>query len=345
MKKIIPIFGFLAFFSTTLLGTHGPRLQFIHNSPAESVASVDIWIGYANSSSVFPPSKLLEGLNYKEATRYITFSLIYGDLVFYITPAGSVDTSGVFLKKSFGQPEIDYEETFYIVVTGDDPFNLEMVLNDGLENANVRSTTSVSIFHGSPRTPPIDVEEILVPAGLLANDISFGEATPYSTLSSLNSKLVIATITNSQIGEFVVPLSSFADSAIIILASGYLDTTGVTPNNPFKLLLVTPKGNVYEIHNPNATSIEENILQDGVRVFPNPAQDYIELNFNLLEASDIDIQLYDLGGKMVQSTSYNSLQPAYQELRLELKALSDGLYFIHINAGTSVIQRRIRIQN
>lgn len=345
MKKSILTFCFLACISTALFATHGPRLQIIHNSPASSLSSVDVWVSFQNSSNIYPPSKLIEGLNYKEATPYTTFSLIYGDLIFYITPAGSNDTSQVFLKKSFGRPVIDYEQTFYIVVSGDDPNNIEMILNDGLESSDVRSRTSVSIFHGSPRTPPIDIQEVLIPAGQLANDISFGEATPYSTLSSLSSKLVIETFSSSQIGEFAVPLSSFADSAIIILASGYLDTTGITPNNPFKLLLVTPKGNVFEIHNPSATSIEENIIEDDLTIFPNPAKDHINLNFNLLEASEVNIQLYNLGGKMIQSTSYSTLQSTYQQVKFPLKSLNNGLYFLHIHAGEASIRRKIYILN
>ena len=45
-----------------------------------------------------------------------------------------------------------------------------------------------------------------------------------------------------------MPLNLFANKAFFIVATGYLDTSGATPNEPLKLLLVEPDGTVTQIN-------------------------------------------------------------------------------------------------
>ena len=135
----------LILITSTSFANHGPRIQFIHNVTATSAGTIDIWCKSAN----LPTAYLLHtGLSYKEATEFSEYGLIYGDLTFYITPSGSVDTAGYLFKDTFGQPQISYDSTHVIVLTGNSTNNFDMVLNDGRETAKIFFQTSINIFHG-----------------------------------------------------------------------------------------------------------------------------------------------------------------------------------------------------
>jgi hypothetical protein len=104
------------------------------------------------------------------------------------------------------------------------------------------------VFHGSVGAPAVNIAEVSIPAGILVSNLGFGEAQGYLDLSSIDYTLQVQTATGEGVAEFSAPLSLFPDEALFIIASGYLDTTGVTPNESFKLLVVRSNGRVVEIN-------------------------------------------------------------------------------------------------
>lgn len=295
MKKLLTFLLLNVAFITISFADHGPRIQFIHNSAAESVETVDVWISYANAVGVFPPSKLIDGFEYKQATEFNTFGLIYGDLIFYITPVGSSDTTNYFLKKSFGPPQIDYEETFVICLTGDSEDNFDMILTEGKEST-FSNNTSVKVFHGSTDIPSINIQEISIPAGLLFENLSYGEAQGYTNLNSVDYVLQIETTEGSAIGNFSFPLSLFNGTPVFVAASGYLDPNGNNSSNSIKLLVVKPNGAVYEI-GPNQGGAAPRL-----QIIHNSAAE---------AASELDVWITDSNGsiKLLSDFRYKEATP------------------------------------
>ncbi len=296
MKNLFILTTFLLAFSLSTFADHGPRIQFIHNSADDEVATVDIWYTF-ESGGIYPPQKLYEGVNYKEATEYSTFSLIYGALTFYVTPAGSEGISEYFLMGTFGQPEIEYEETYVIVITGDPGLDMEFILTEGSE-ANVSiNYTKIKAFHGSVGAPAINIVETSIPLGTVFEDLEYGESQGYSTLLATSNTWEIQTNDGLVVAEFSVPLNFFEESPLVVLASGYLDTTGTTSNNPFILLAVKPNGEVYEIY-PNQGSGASPRLQ----VIHNSASD---------AAAMVDVWITDAGGsiKLLENFKYKEATP------------------------------------
>lgn len=271
MKKIFLLTLTILGITISSHADHGPRIQFIHNSKAESVEKVDIWYNWSNTLETFNPVKIEDDFRYKEATAFSTFTLVYGDLVFYVTPEGSTDTSETIFRKSFGQPQIDYEESFVIVLNGDADNNLEMILNDGKEQALDPGKTSLNIFHGSFDAPQVNIVEISIPAGPIVNNIKYKESSAYLSLDAMDYILQVQTTEGIGVADFAVPLSSFAGSALFVAATGYLDTTGATPNEAFKLLVATTEGDVVEI-NPM-----QGLTTSRVQVIHNSADEAAEV--------------------------------------------------------------------
>ena len=83
-------------------------------------------------------------------------------------------------------------------------------------------------------------------------------------------------------------------------------------------------------------SIAENKL-DNFKVYPNPAEDKLNLSWSTTDFSDnMSIQLYSLNGKTVFSKSY-SQKPS----NLNVSQLASGVYLLKVNSANQSAVRRI----
>lgn len=73
--------------------------------------------------------------------------------------------------------------------------------------------------------------------------------------------------------------------------------------------------------------------QSQVALFPNPASEYINVNFSLEQRQVVSIGLYDQQGKLVQVLTEDAYSPGRHQLQLNIAPLSTGTYFVKI-AGT-----------
>ncbi len=82
----------------------------------------------------------------------------------------------------------------------------------------------------------------------------------------------------------------------------------------------------------------ENITDEPVSIYPNPANDYLIIDYGSI--SNFSISIYDIYGKQVYAeTSYVNKQP------LELTNLSNGIYFVKLGKANKFITRKIIIMH
>ncbi len=252
LKSLISI---LIFFITSIamFANHGPRIQFVHNMYSDSLADLDIWVSLQN----YPLGafKIDSSLSYKEATAFQQRSLIYGDVSFYVTPGGNLDTSGYLLKQTFGSPQIEYDKYYAIVLSGTSTKNLVMTLAEmPLAGANLNST-GFTLFHGSYDAPTLNVVEIKNAAGFSINNLAYQTSSNKISIGSFNSLIQFQNVNGIAVTEFSVPFNFFANRAVFLTLTGFLDTSGLTPNIPLKLLIVQEDGSVLELFpNQNITT-------------------------------------------------------------------------------------------
>jgi hypothetical protein len=90
----------------------------------------------------------------------------------------------------------------------------------------------------------------------------------------------------------------------------------------------------YYSENCNYTGVEDNIIENNsVSVFPNPAADFVEVDFGnviLSEAKDPFIIIYNLFGEKVLSSIATPPDPLSRggSLRIDISGLAAGVYFI-----------------
>ena len=270
-----PGFGIWAFTTTgeaIQLPTATSRVQIIHNSA--NAPAVDIFVN---------GGKAVPDLAFRKATPFVDLNAGVPLTVAIKGASQSNDTSNPAFKRTY---ELSGTDSYTLVATGllttsgyapnpdGIPVGFDITVLPGAREISATSAsnnnTDVRVLHGASDAPFVDVRVASGPT--LVNNAGFRDFTPY--ISAPNQDLTLEITDSAQAGvvaAFSAPLSAFPDSALVVLASGFL-TPSANQNGPaFGLLAVTPKGQAILL--PLVTSNLKNITNGDLAVYPNPAQD------------------------------------------------------------------------
>ncbi len=92
----------------------------------------------------------------------------------------------------------------------------------------------------------------------------------------------------------------------------------------------------------STVSLEENSPVLNVGVFPNPANSFLTVNFELTDASvPAQIRIMDVNGRTVKFIADNFMNSGVNQIRTDISDLTQGLYFLQITSGNKSITKRI----
>jgi hypothetical protein len=99
-----------------------------------------------------------------------------------------------------------------------------------------------------------------------------------------------------------------------------------------------------------STSVElqENELNSGhqsVGVFPNPVQDETHFSIDLSSPATLQLSVMDVQGNVVKEVVYQDLKSGKQNLLLDLREISNGLYFYSIKGTQQVLNGKCIISH
>jgi Putative transposase of IS4/5 family (DUF4096)/Secretion system C-terminal sorting domain len=77
-------------------------------------------------------------------------------------------------------------------------------------------------------------------------------------------------------------------------------------------------------------------------VYPNPADEYMMVAFDLIEAQNFDLRLFDMSGRMVYSQSGAS-DAGENVVQVLLNGMSGGVYLLDFQSGAFRAQKRVVI--
>ncbi len=83
-------------------------------------------------------------------------------------------------------------------------------------------------------------------------------------------------------------------------------------------------------------------IDSGMTLFPNPAQVQTSLSFELSEASQVRVRLFDILGHEVFSLAQGFMSEGTHSIAMELGGLAAGQYLVQINTETA--QQAMRLQ-
>ena len=99
-----------------------------------------------------------------------------------------------------------------------------------------------------------------------------------------------------------------------------------------------------EMLNPNSTIEVLNV--QNITIYPNPIQTTFTVQYDLLAAANVNIDILDVSGRVVKNVK-NERQNAgnYQILEeISKNNFADGIYFIRLNFDNQIITKRVVIK-
>jgi hypothetical protein len=239
MKKYI--FTVLSVLSLGILSAQAQfaRVQIIHNSPDPLLANADI---YVNGSLV------LDDVPFRTATAY---GDIPAGVSLEVALAPGNSTSVFDALDVFTLPSLVDAQTYILVAHGISnvsaplynpapPLTLDAYA--GQEVAATPGNAEFFVIHGSTDAPMVDVTAI--GAGTLVDDMDYTQSSgSYISVPAADYQVQVRNAAgNFVVAQYTAPLSAFADSAIVVLASGFLDPSVNNSGPAFGLYVALASG-------------------------------------------------------------------------------------------------------
>jgi hypothetical protein len=92
-------------------------------------------------------------------------------------------------------------------------------------------------------------------------------------------------------------------------------------------------------------AIETSVEAFNVKMYPNPAETYTNLEVSLKESSLLNIQIYDIVGKVVEQRIAINGNPGINDIMLSTSELENGLYIIKVSNDNEHITRYLTVQH
>jgi hypothetical protein len=81
-----------------------------------------------------------------------------------------------------------------------------------------------------------------------------------------------------------------------------------------------------------------------VTIAPNPAQDYTNLNITLTDSRKVQLNVYDVMGKLVVNTDMGKLSSGNHTIKVSTSLLPAGIYLFNVQSGTSQTTKKVIIK-
>ncbi|RLC22575.1 MAG: hypothetical protein DRH21_08250 [Deltaproteobacteria bacterium] len=91
-----------------------------------------------------------------------------------------------------------------------------------------------------------------------------------------------------------------------------------------------------------AININENNKKENLEIFPNPGNGIFTINLNLENPKDITLNVYNILGKFILESTSGKID---DQLKLDLTDQENGIYFIQIKNGSTLITKKIAVQH
>ncbi|MFU8812550.1 MAG: DUF4397 domain-containing protein, partial [Balneolaceae bacterium] len=321
--------------------------QIIHNSADPAVASVDIFI---DGDLAFP------GVDFRDATSFV--ELPSEQLVqVVISPAGAGIESGVSSNLF-----LDPGERYYLIASGvlddtaflsnpdgeDTGFQLRVIPEARLSVPD-DEVFSFRIHHGSTDAPTVNIAAQGV--ATLATDVTYGATTP--DFINVPAQQYIIELERSSdevlIGEFDADATALGGQAAVILASGFNTASAGNQNGEgFNLLVVLADGTTLVLPPSVFTSVDDSGLMPQAfelkQNYPNPFNPTTNIPYNLPQASNVRIEVYNVLGQRVATLVDLQQQAAGSHtFTFDASNLASGVYLYRIQAGNFVQTRKLTL--
>ncbi len=143
------------------------------------------------------------------------------------------------------------------------------------------------------------------------------------------------------------PSHTYASAGTYTICLTITDASGCTSNTCYQFALLRLSG----VSSPvtinvvaGTTGIAENNLLNSLTVSPNPANDYVNANFNIIHDTDVQYTVTSITGQQVFASPSTKYAAGSHSIRLNVSEFTSGMYVLEITAGGKRNYSKILVQ-
>ena len=139
--------------------------------------------------------------------------------------------------------------------------------------------------------------------------------------------------------ETINPRTGLIQEATFRNTGNSLVYFGLTTNDEMKLYYIQyTLGDLID-----APSGIENVQAFPLSVFPNPANDYAQVAFDLSQNSPVNLSILDLSGRLIKQMHSGLLPAGKQQISIPTE-LANGMYLLQLHTDQGVVTQKLNIQ-
>lgn len=309
------------------LPTSTARVQVIHNSADAAASAVDVYLN---------GGLLLNDFAFRTATPFIDAP---AGVPIKVAIAPSTSTSVADSIAVFNY-NLASGETYILIAEGivsatgyspATPFDIA-VYGMGREMAMTPGNTDVLVHHGATDAPAVDVVEVGAGAGTIVSAAAYGDFAGYLGLATADYRLEIRPAgTATAVATYDAPLATLnlQDSAITVIASGFLDPAQNSNGDAFGLFVALPEGGAL-VPLPLVTSINTINSIDGLTIESVLAsQNQVSVQIDTELDQEIGVRILSFDGRVLFERSSQQIQSGINQIQFNAN-LGSGLHVLQI---------------
>ncbi|WP_338792955.1 TonB-dependent receptor plug domain-containing protein [Bernardetia sp. MNP-M8] len=91
--------------------------------------------------------------------------------------------------------------------------------------------------------------------------------------------------------------------------------------------------------------IEKPVEEIKINIFPNPTSDFVNIDLDIKEKSEVEIQMYNLQTLESYEVVKGEYEVGKQTIKYQTDFLKNGIYNLKIKIGNQIIERKLVIEN
>jgi hypothetical protein len=326
-------------------------VQVIHNCADPAAATVDLGLSYTNLPGL--GEEKLEGFPFRFALPAVPLPA-QTPVTIKVYPQGSQNAVATFENINF-----DPDENYYVVASGViNKANFNAAVNSDIDftlttykgarfEATDPNQVDLLVFHGCTDAPGVDVV-VRESNQRIVDNLTYSKFNPYVSVPEGKYTLQVRPAGSStNLASYTADLTGLKGEAGLIMASGFLEPAKNQNGSPFGLFFVRSTGGL-AIPLQLATSVDPVInkqFKDGLAVYPNPADNFMFIKYDLAAPSPVSIKLLDLQGRLVKEIVSEQPLLGNGQLQVELSDINEGLYLWQVHAiGAEIYNGKIQIR-
>lgn len=96
-----------------------------------------------------------------------------------------------------------------------------------------------------------------------------------------------------------------------------------------------------EVGIENPAIVKNNISE--IKIYPNPVVNTANLTFNMEQANDVEVNVFDISGRQVNTFQYNNINTGTNTITFNVRNLTKGTYIVKLNVGSKVMTSKFVI--